>query len=350
MIKNITIKPTATVKEAMKALDLTAEKVLLVVDKNKRLLGTLTDGDIRRYILSGQDLKGTIEKAYNPKPTYMLQGQFNLETVKKVLTQKKIDLIPILDKEQKVIDFITWEKAFGNGNKRPKKKMDVPTVIMAGGKGSRLDPFTKVLPKPLIPVNGQPIIDHIIDRFVDYGVKRFWLTVNYKSRILKAYFEEKGPRYSVKFVDEKSPLGTVASLKYLEGKFNKPFFVTNCDIIIKTNYSDLYESHQKGSYDLTLVASMKHYVIPYGTCELNGDGHLKHIHEKPEYNFLVNTGLYVINPELLSLIPDGKIYHITQLIEDANQQGKRVGVYPIGEEAWIDVGQWAEYRKAAEQL
>lgn len=345
-MKNITITPTATVREAMRALDRTAENCLLVVDDQNKLIGTLTDGDIRRYILGGHDLKGTVEKAYNPRPTYVIHDQFNLETVKKILTRKKIDLIPVLDQERKVVNFITWEKAFGNGKKRSKKEIDVPTVIMAGGKGTRLDPFTKVLPKPLIPVNEKPIIDHIIDRFRDYGIKDFYLTVNYKSQILKAYFKEKQPDYRVEFVEEKTPLGTAGSLKYLQGKLVKPFFVTNCDIIIRADYADFYRFHQDNKYDISLVASLKHYNIPYGTCQLNGDGHLNHIKEKPEYSFLVNTGLYILNPEVLELIPRNKSFHITQLIEKVKAQGRKIGVYPISEDAWIDIGQWAEYRKA----
>jgi NDP-sugar pyrophosphorylase family protein len=174
--------------------------------------------------------------------------------------------------------------------------------------------------------------------------------VNYKGRILKAYFEELQPDYNVIFVDENEPLGTAGSLQLLMGKFDKPFFVTNCDIIVKADCVSLYEFHQKGGYDITLVASTKEYIIPYGTCELNGDGHLSHINEKPHYDFLINTGLYVLNPDMLKLIPENKFYHITHLIEDAKNQGKKVGVFPIDDEAWIDVGQWAEYQKAVKQL
>ena len=163
---------------------------------------------------------------------------------------------------------------------------------------------------------------------------------------MKAFFEELQPDYLAEFIEEQKPLGTASSLKYLENKFDKPFFVTNCDIIIKTDYIDLYEFHRKNNYDLTLVACMKNYTIPYGTCELNEEGLLNNINEKPEYNFLINTGLYVINPDVLNLIPKGKLYHITNLIADANNQGKRVGVYPIDDDGWIDVGQWAEYQKA----
>ena len=151
-------------------------------------------------------------------------------------------------------------------------------------------------------------------------------------------------------MDEKKPLGTAGSLQYLKGKFNKPFFVINCDIIIEADYNSLYEFHQKGEYDITLVASAKEYLIPYGTCELNVNGYLSQINEKPKYDFLINTGLYVLNPDIMKLIPENKFYHITHLIEDATNKGKKVGVFPVDEDAWIDIGQWAEYKEAIDRL
>jgi len=221
---------------------------------------------------------------------------------------------------------------------------------MAGGKGARMEPFTKILPKPLVPIHEKPIIEHIIQRFADFGCDEFHLTVNYKGRILKAYFEELQPEYNVTFVDENEPLGTAGSLQYLKGKFDKPFFITNCDIIIKADYVKLYEFHKKNNCDITLVASAKEYIIPYGTCELNSDGNLAHINEKPKYDFLINSGLYVLNPATLNLIPKDKFYHITHLIEDAKNQGNKIGVFPIDDDDWIDIGQWTEYKKAIDKL
>jgi NDP-sugar pyrophosphorylase family protein len=207
-----------------------------------------------------------------------------------------------------------------------------------------------VLPKPLVPIDEKPVIEHIIDRFQKHNIADFWMTVNHKSRIIKAYFEEMQPDYNMSFIDESVPLGTVGSLKFLEGKFDRSFFFTNCDTIINADYADLYEFHCSKNFDVTLVASMKQFVIPFGTCELENDGHLSHINEKPEFNFLVNTGLYVLNPSIIELIPVNQFYHITELIACVKANGRKVGVYPISEDAWIDVGQWTEYRKAVEKL
>ena len=348
-MKDITVNPHITIRQAMKVLNKTAEKCLLVVDENEKLLGTLTDGDLRRSILAGVNFSEDVSNSYHTKPTTLIKGKINAEEAKQLFRDLKLDLIPVVNQDNAVVDYVTWSSM--NDGSRPKKLLaDVPVVIMAGGKGTRLEPFTKVLPKPLVPINEKPIIEHIIERFTDVGVNQFILTVNYKARIMKAFFEELRPDFSVDFVEEQEPLGTAGSLKFLEDRFDQSFMVTNCDIIIKTDYHDLHAFHRKYNYDITLVASMKNYTIPYGTCELNHEGHLKNIIEKPEYDFLVNTGLYVLKPDVLKLIPGNQLYHITHLIEDVQKNGKTIGVYPIADDAWIDVGQWAEYQKAVEKI
>ena len=333
----------------MKVLDKTAEKCLLVIDDNKKLLGTLTDGDLRRSILAGAKFSENISDIYTTKPTILKHNKYSTEEAKQLLRDLKMDLIPVVDENQMVVDYVTWFD-MGGESQSENSLGHVPVVIMAGGKGTRLEPFTKILPKPLLPIHEKPIIEHIIERFTKLGCSDFYLTVDYKGRILKAYFDELQPDYKVNFVDEQEPLGTAGSLRFLEGKFERPFFVTNCDIIIKADYFSLYEFHKNGGYDVTLVASAKEYIIPYGTCELNGVGHLSHINEKPKYDFLINTGLYVLNPDVLKLIPKNIFFHITHLIEDAKNQGNKVGVFPIDDDAWIDVGQWSEYQKAVERL
>lgn len=345
-MKNITIYPNVTIKQAMEALDKTAEKVLLVVDKDQRLIGALTDGDIRRYILKEQNLIGSIENVYKREPIFIFKNDFDSEKVKQIFIKNLINLIPIIDENHIVVDYITWEKVFGNNKQTEAPDLDVPVVIMAGGSGTRLAPFTKVLPKPLIPVGEKPVVDHIIDRFRAFGVCQYFLTIHHKSKIIRAYFEEKEPDYSIEFAEEDEPRGTAGSLNLLKEKLDKPFFVSNCDIIVEADYSDLYKFHTHNSYDITLVASAKQFNIPYGVCELNGNGTLEKIQEKPEYNFLVNTGLYVLNPDVIKFIPDNKVFHITHLIDVVRKNGGQIGVYPVSDKAWIDIGQWAEYRKA----
>ena len=349
-MKDITAQPNITIRQAMKKLSQSGQKCLVIVDENMTLLGTLSDGDLRKAILKGALVGDSIKDIYHSQPTVLIEGKYNREEAKIFFSKNKFDLIPLVNDEGKLTDILLWENLFKNVKKKQNISLDIPVVIMAGGKGTRLEPFTKVLPKPLLPIHEKPVIEHILERFTNVGVNTFILTVNYKARIMKAFIEELKPDFSVGFVEEHEPLGTAGSLKFLEDRFDKPFFVTNCDIIIKADYPDLYAFHNNNSYDITLVASMKNYTIPYGTCELNGEGHLKKINEKPEYDVLVNTGLYVLNPDVLQLIPGDKLYHITHLIEDAQKSEKKIGVYPIDDDAWIDVGQWTEYQKAVDQL
>jgi dTDP-glucose pyrophosphorylase len=349
-MENLIYNLDISIKDAFQIISKTGEKCLIIIEENGKLLGTLSDGDLRKAILKGDHISNSIEKIFNPKPVTLCKGDYSIDDAKEIFLKNRFDLIPIVDRKGKVVDVLLWNKVFNNGEQKKYEKLDVPVVIMTGGKGTRLEPFTKVLPKSLVPIHDKPIIEHIIERFTASGCLDFYLTVNYKSRILKAYFEELNPDYDINFVGEQEPLGTAGSLRLLDGKFTNPFFVTNCDIIIKADYAILYKFHLKGCYDITLVASAKEYIIPYGTCELNGDGHLSHINEKPHYEFLINTGLYILNPDVLKLIPENKFFHITHLIEDAKNQGKKVGVFPIDDDAWIDVGQWAEYKKAIELL
>ena len=258
--------------------------------------------------------------------------------------------MPVVANDRKVVDYITLEKVFGKIKTVEKRQVDAPVVIMAGGRGTRLAPFTQVLPKPLIPVKGKTVIDHIIDRFRNHHVDTFYFTINYMSKIIRAYFEEKEADYRVGFAEETEPLGTAGSIKLLEEKLYTSFFVSNCDIIIEADYYDIHSFHLKNRYDITLVAAAKQFNIPYGVCELNGDGDLMQINEKPEYNFLVNTGLYVLRPETLKMIPDNRMFHMTHLMDKVRESGGKIGVYPISENSWIDVGQWAEYRKALELM
>lgn len=349
-MKNITIHPIASIREAMKDMSITSEKVLLVIDDEQTLIGTLSDGDIRKYILRGGDLSGTIQHAYQTNPIFVFQDDYNIERIKQILIKKRIGLIPIVNKNRKIVDFVTWESVFGNNMESAKQRLDVPVVIMAGGKGARLEPFTKVLPKLLVPVGDKTVIDHIIDNFRAYGISEFYLTIHHKSKIVRAYFEEKKLDYSLEFAEEDEPRGTAGSLKLLADKLSKPFFVSNCDIIIEADYTDLYHFHTQNSYDITLVASAKQFNIPYGICKLNGEGSLKQIKEKPEYNFLVNTGLYILNPAVLKLIPDNKLFHIIDLMDKVKEIDGSIGVYPVSDHSWTDVGQWAEYRKALKAI
>jgi len=351
--KKILIPAHIKIVEALRLLDETADKVLFVVDSTTKLLGALTDGDIRRYLLSGRNLGDDIAEVYNKVPKFVVEEEYTNDDLKKLFLKCKISVIPILDQHHRLINIVSWDKFFSKEGKnitRKRKKIDVPVVIMAGGKGTRLDPFTKILPKPLIPIGDKPIIELIMDKFHENGMTNFYVTLNHKSKMIKAYFEEFKTKYKITYIDEEKPLGTAGGLKFLPSKVSGPFFVSNSDIIIEEDYGKIMKFHKENKNEITIVASVKNYNIPYGVCEIENGGTLCKIKEKPSLSFLVNTGMYVVNSRALKTIPKNKFYHITQLIEDLKSDEKRIGVFPISENAWIDIGEWEKYKDTLEKF
>ncbi len=350
--EKLLIQTDISIIDALMRLDETADKVLFVVDQGITLLGALTDGDIRRYLLKGKSLEDNISGVYNRNPKFVLEKKFSIDKLKKLFMKYKIEMIPVLDEHHRIINIVSREKVFSDQKKTLRKKINtkVPVVIMAGGKGTRLDPFTKILPKPLIPIGDKPIIEVIMDKFHSFGMMDFYVTLSHKSKMIKAYFEEFKTKYKIKYIDEEKPLGTAGGLKYLPPEVSGVIFVTNSDIIIEGDYGKILKFHRENKNEITIVASVKNYNIPYGVCEIENGGILQKIKEKPNLSFLVNTGMYVLNSDVLSTIPEGEFYHITQLIEDIKCSGKRVGVFPISENAWMDVGEWEKYKETLEKF
>lgn len=350
MFESLLIDEQRQVLEALHQLEEISRKILYVVSEDNRLFGTLTDGDVRRWILRGGDLDGVVGDVCNRAP-YAAKAGDDVGTIKSAMHTLKITSVPVLDEEGHIIDMYFWETLFQEDQsaKQP-EALDLPVVVMAGGKGSRLAPFTSVLPKPLIPIGEKTAIQVILDSFVKCGVDEFYISVNYKSKLIQAYFEELDPSYRINYIYEDEPLGTGGGLHTLAGKFKGDLMVTNCDVIIKADYHTMVEHHRKESNDITMVVSMRPYDIPYGICDIVDNGQLCAMREKPHYNFMVNTGLYVLRSSVLEMIPKNKFYDITELIEDVKSRGGRVGVYPISAKAWSDTGEWQQYCDTMAQL
>lgn len=347
-MKNLVISRTARIHDAFSLMSDIGEKCLVVIDQGNRVIGTLSDGDLRRGILSGKKLEEPIDELYFQSPTVLEQGAYSRRDLKGLFLEHRFEVIPVVDQSGTLVEVHTWDQVLNDGEVVEVGCCDLPLIIMAGGRGTRLEPFTNVLPKPLVPVGGKPVIEHIIERFTRFGVKDIYLSINYKSRILRAFFEEGEREYNVTFVEEPKPLGTAGSLQILAGQIAKPFLVTNCDVLIDLDLEDLEKCHRERKNAATIVASAKKFVVPYGQCVLDEMGNLASIEEKPEHNYLVNTGLYLLEPEVLDLIELEEFIHLTTLLERVRDNRSKVGVYPIGENSWIDVGQWPEYRKAVE--
>lgn len=331
------------IKDALIALGKFGQNCLVVVDKNNNLQGTLSDGDLRGALLNKKKLNDSIKNIYHKNPFFLIKNNFEKKEAEKILIKKNIDLIPVITKNKKVIDVIYWSKIFG---KNKNINIDIPTLIMAGGKGTRLKPFTNILPKPLIPLNNKPVIDHIIDYFVTSGIKNFYISINKNShQIMKSYFHQKKNKYKIKFIEEKMPLGTAGSIKYLK-KNKKDFFVTNCDVIFDINFYNLYKFHKKNKYDFTVVCSYEENLLSYGVCKLKKNGLLRNIEEKPTFSYLANCGLYLLSPRIFKVMPR-KINHpidMNELISLALKKKFRIGTYIVSSNSWHDVGQWKEYK------
>ena len=349
-VRAFLLPQTHTIRQAMEQLEKTEEKIVFVVDGESRLVGSLTDGDIRRWILSDGDLKAEVHRICNRNP-YVAKEGFAIEQVRAEMINGNFGCVPVISPTREVVQLVFWKQLFqGETAVKAKRQLNLPVVIMAGGRGTRLAPFTNVLPKPLIPVGDKTIIELIIDQFLPYGLDQFHLSINYKSKILKSFFEELTPEYSVSFLEEREPRGTAGALRALYSSVPENLIVTNCDIVIEADLAELVSFHQDNDYDLTLVASLKDYNIPYGVCELEKGGSLARIKEKPQYNFLINTGMYVVRRDRLDLIPEETKCDMTDFIEKIKHAGGRIGVFPIGENAWTDTGEWTEYRKALDHL
>ncbi len=349
-VKAFLLPQTHTIRQAMEQLEKTEEKIVFVVDEQSRLVGSLTDGDIRRWILSDGDLKAEVLRICNRSP-YVAKEGFAIDQLRTEMLNGNFGCVPVISSSREIIQLVFWKELLqGEVDVKLKRQLNLPVVIMAGGRGTRLAPFTNVLPKPLIPVGDKTIIELIIDQFLPYGLDHFHLSINYKSKILKSFFEELTPEYSVSFLEEREPRGTAGALRELYSSVPENLIVTNCDIVIEADLAELVSFHQDNDYDLTLVASLKDYNIPYGVCELEKGGSLACIKEKPQYSFLINTGMYVVRRDRLDLIPEETRCDMTDLIEKIKRSGGRIGVFPIGENAWTDTGEWTEYRKALDHL
>lgn len=349
-LSDLIINKSASIIDAMNQLDKTGKKILFVVDDNKSYIGTLTDGDIRRYILKTGKLDGKVIDACNLNSFYVKTG-YNKDEVLKYIKEKDIKFVPVIDDKGLIVELLVNEEKDSTIKISTTRRINIPAIIMAGGFGTRLEPFTKVLPKPLIPIGDKTVLEIIIQKFIEYGVEVIWLSVNYKAYIIKSYLAEQNLPCKIEYIQEEKPLGTIGSLYLLKGKIEaNTFILTNCDTIIDIDYLDLLRFHEDMNNHITVVTSAINYRIPYGVCKITDGGILVSIEEKPSLNFLVNTGMYVINTELIRLIPENEFYNATDFIKDAINNGYKVGAYPISENSWIDVGQWSEYKKALERF
>jgi len=333
-LKEYIVGKDASILEAMNVINKNSKGIVYICD-NKVLIGALSDGNIRRHILGGGSLNVKASEVANLEPKYLVQGA--PENPLDYMESFKITSIPIVNDKKEVLSI----KFSDNKGVYEYKELNVPVVVMAGGKGTRLKPFTDVLPKPLIPIGEKTITERIMDNFQSFGCYDFNIIINYKKELIKTYFAE-ASQYSVSFIDEEEFMGTAGGLKLISDKIKSTFFMTNCDVIVDDNYYEILRHHRESKAIATMVCTLQNYSIPYGTVNINDQGNITGLKEKPNYSMLVNTGLYVIEPKFLDYIPENKFIHITDVIQLCIENGETVSMYPVSANAWMDMGEIKE--------
>lgn len=332
-LADMCVEEDCVLTQALAQLDRSGKKVLFVV-RDGRLVAAFSDGDIRRHILRGGALDATVRSVANYKPLYLRVGEEG--KARAFMRQKVIQALPILDEGDHILRILFADEAI---QLQTQSLAGVPVVINAGGKGTRLYPYTKILPKPLIPIGEVPVAEHILNRFYAMGCTQFYMILNEKRNMIKAYFGEMEKPYALTFIDEEAPLGTGGGLSLLKGKLRNTFVFANCDTIIDKDFGKILQTHKTSGNLITMIVALKHFDIPYGVIEAGDNGSIAGFSEKPQISFLTNTGCYIVEPAVVEGMTPGEAVSFPAVVERYRAQGLPVGIFPIGEQAWLDMGQ-----------
>lgn len=337
-MKNHCISQDISLLDALSQINSLAPEplVLFVLDGKNRMVGTLTDGDSRRALISGASINEKVFNVMHRDFNYMKVEE--IDDVLEIKRQKKLQmkLVPILDKDMHIVDIINLERNI--------TRLPVDAVLMAGGKGERLRPLTEKTPKPLLKVGDKCIIDHNIDRLISYGINHINVTVNYLREQIEEHYAEPRNGVQVRTFREPKFLGTIGSIKFVDSFYNDTILVMNSDLFTNIDYEDFFLHFQSHDAEMSVAAVPYDVSIPYGILDLNGR-EIKGLIEKPKYNYYANAGIYLIKKSALAEIPDEEFFNATDLIEKLIAQGKKVIRYPLNG-TWIDIGNPQEYEKA----
>lgn len=340
-VRKLLIGTSRSILDAVQQLNDTASQILLVVEESGRLKGTLTDGDIRRVIAAGKELSSPVGEACNIAPKTIASR--SPAKALAVMERYSISRVPVVNAKGEPVDVMYIEDVLSEeyrAEPRPNK-----VVIMAGGRGSRLDPITRIVPKPLLPVGDKPMLELIMESFAECGFSEFLLSVNYRKDFIKTYLAERSDLpFSISCVEEESFLGTAGSLALMKERLAETFFVSNCDILVDVNYVSALEFHEENGCAFTMVGALKKVNVPYGVIHLR-NGEFDCIEEKPDVPLIVNTGVYLLEPSCIDLIGKDEKLDMPDLVERVRADGGKVGVFPVHRK-WIDIGQWGEYKQA----
>lgn len=336
--RDILIRPSMSIIQTMQIIDEYASQFAAVVDEKGRLLGTVTDGDIRRGILNGYNLDTEISEIMNAQPKVEIAGK-EAAVYQNLMEQNELKQLPIIDSKREIIN-ILFSHSLGV---IPKK--DNIVVLMAGGLGTRLRPLTNHTPKPMLHIGNKPILEIIMESFKDHGFSNFIISVNYKKEMIKDYFQD-GSNFGVNitYIDEDKRMGTAGALSLLKDKPTSPFFVMNGDLLTKVNFEQLLDFHKEAGSVATMCVREYDYQIPFGVVETEEHRFLS-IKEKPTHRSFVNAGIYVLSPEVITSIPDNEFYDMPELFEKLVANKMNLSAFPL-REYWMDIGRLDDYEKA----
>lgn len=347
--QTILIRPDVTVRDAIAAIERGAAGIALVVDEANRLLGTVTDGDVRRAILRGVQLEDSArellvrpEGSPYAKPITALYGVPDDELLA-LMHIKTVHQIPLVDPEGRVMGLALM------ADLTRRDELGIPAVVMAGGFGTRLYPLTENTPKPLLPVGDKPILEHIVEGLCSHGVSDIWLTTHYHAEQIQAHFGD-GRKWGarIQYIHEGTPLGTAGALSLLPQRFETPFLLMNGDLLTRLNYRSLYQFHLDVGAVMTVCVKEHEILVPYGVVEAE-NGLVRSLSEKPINWFFINAGIYVLTPQLLGYVPQNRRFNITELVQQLVAEGKKVASFPI-RGYWLDIGQMPDYEQAQEDV
>ena len=352
-IEDFIINKKCSIDQAVSKINTVFPKSVYVIDDTERLIGSISDGDVRRGIIKKVDFSNTVEQIMYKSPHKIYIG----DTSKSDLIEKfkEIDLpsVPIVDFDNKIVDIIILRKIPLELTANASAAKENFVFILAGGEGNRLKPLTNIIPKPLIPIGKYPILEMIMDKFKACGFNKFIVSLNYKADLIKLYFDNPQVRnkYSIlEYIEEKIPLGTIGSLFYARNYIHEDFLISNADIFIKENIEKIFNFHKENNAILTIVGCVKKSILSYGVLDINDNGELISMQEKPSLKHIVNTGVYVAKPEIIYCIKENTHTDITQVIEFLLKDRKKVCVYQIDDSQWFDIGQWDELKKTVNLL
>lgn len=340
--KDLIVARDISILDALSILNTTAKRSLFLT-QDGRLIASISDGDIRRWILQQGKLSDPIYLLAKYNPMYIQED--DIDRARQIMMKEHIEALPVVDDKMRIINII-----FLYSDNQPFESIDLPVVVMAGGKGTRLYPYTKILPKPLIPIGETPISEHIINHFRKNGCDNFFFILNYKKNMIKAYYHDIEKDYSIEFIDEDKPLGTGGGIGLLKNRIGSTFILTNCDSIITEDFGEIVRLHRENNNIITMICSLKNYSIPYGVVEIGENGSIKSIEEKPNMSFFTNTGTYIVEPQVINEIGDGMCIDFPDIINIVKDRGGKVGVYPINENSWLDMGQFDSMENMKEAL